>query len=117
MLSRPLSAAPSPLAVTYRLPRAAAPTIHVEEAVHVAYCERRGRLLWEAAVFTLQAVCVDEAGAARRYAPGDPWTERAEDPRLAYHAVGPILVRRAEPGRDYDEARHLAEGVEGGPGQ
>ena len=87
--------------------RPAAPVIRLEEALHLDYCPRRRRPLWEAATFTLQAVVAEGPDGVRRYGPLDPWAEAAPDPRAGYHAVGTALVRRAEAGRDYDERRHV----------
>ena len=86
---------------------AAAVIVTCEESLHLDYCPRRRRHLWEAATFTLRAVRVAGPHGVRRYGPLDRWTETVPDPRTAYAAVGTALVRRAAPGRDYDEARHV----------
>ena len=84
------------------------PAVRVEERIHLDYCPRRNRPMWESATFTLDAVVVSRADGERRYGPLEPWTETVPDPRAGYHAVGTALVRRAAPGRDYDDARHVA---------
>ena len=83
------------------------PFVRCEESLHLDYCPRRRRHLWEAATYTLRAIHVEAAGASRRYGPFDPWGEAMPDPRAAYRAVGTALVRPAAPGRDYDEGRHV----------
>ena len=85
----------------------AVPIVTCEESLHLDYCPRRRRHLWEAATFTLRAVRVVGPDGTRLYGPLDPWDEAAPDPRARYHAVGTALVRRARPGVDYDEGRHV----------
>lgn len=104
---RPAFLYPEPGTLGARISGVNAPSIRVEEAINIDYCERRNRLLWEGATFTLQAILVEQRGDERRYGPHDPWTEPTPDPRTAYRSVGNALVRRAIPGGDYDERRHV----------
>ena len=99
--------AQAPAAASTAAAPTAAPAIRVEERLHLDYCPRRRRHLWETATYTLDAIVVEAGGEARRYGPCDPWAEGAPDPRAGYHPVGTALVRRARAGRDYDEARHV----------
>ena len=92
-----------------RVQRPAPPELLVrcEENLHLDYCPRRRRHLWEAATFALRAIRVEGPDGVRYYGPLDRWVEPAPDPRASYTAVGTALIRRAMPGRDYDEARRV----------
>lgn len=102
-----VSSIPSVLSVLSIVPSADLSAVRIEEAIHIDYCERRNRLLWESAAFTLQAVLVDHGHGERRYGPHDPWRESRPDPRGDYTRAGAHLIRRAVAGRDYDEVRHV----------